>query len=48
MCKLDIRVFRVEIVKEWSDLFFRWKDKETIVNITRIEHRLKGMSANPV
>ena len=40
-------MFRVEIVKERSDLFFRLKDKETIINITPMEHRLKGMrSAN--
>ena len=42
MCKLNIRMFRVEIVKERSDLFFRLKDKETIINITPIERRFKG------
>ena len=36
-------MFRVEIVKERSDFFFTLKDKETIINITPIEHRFNGM-----
>ena len=36
-------MFRVEIVKERSDLFVRLKDKETIINRMPIEHQFKGL-----